>query len=309
MSLSLEKENSFFQNIINFGGKISALLLGLIYICGFLVLNSHFHRYGISDLGLTNSNYLIAGALFILYIATYALFGGRSIVQLKKWMAEKIEYLPKNRFHTINSFIAFIHSNIELVFFHCISAAMFTLYAFENNEAIGFYIALALAFLIDYPLVIFKFDIKYPVMYLLIDIIIKVSAIIVFFILSSSSKLTLIFFLFAIFSLYINFVIDQFERYKITRERIIFTIVYSFIFFLGSSVAFGINKQTIGNLSENYGDSILRNVFYLSNENIYYIEKNETIVLPRSAILWMKFPQKENNSVVNIFTTNSEKKK
>ena len=281
-----------------------------------------FYQYNIFDLGLTNSNYLIAGAIFIFYLATYIVFGGRSILLVKKWLQQNIDILKTSRFPIIGSFIAFIHSLIEVVLYHCMSAATFVLFAYPNNSVAGFYTILILSFIILYPLDVLNIDKKYPLLFIIIEIIIKAIAISSFFRLSTNLQPIMIFALFAAFSLYINLVLDQFERYKPTTERIFYTCLYSFIFFLSSAVAFGafvygdISKKIGGGestsiefaldpkntekLVEKDENTMSGKILYMSSENIYFLDQNKTIILPRSSILWMKFPEKKDNTLLNF---------
>lgn len=311
---------SSIQGIIETGGKASALFLGLIYICGFLTLNSHFYKYGIVDIGIASSDYLVAGSIFILYVVTYGLFGGRAIVLMKTWMGQHIDRLVESGSPRIAPLIAFIHSYVELAFFHCLSAAIFSTYAFGQYESFRFYAALSIAFLISYTMDITNFDIKRPFANIIIDLVIKVVAILSFFALSSSFKPILIFISFMLFSFYINMVLDQFERYRVNRDRVIFTIIYSAIFFLGSAVSFGaivygdvskkigggksipmeigINREYLGSLAKEYENSILGDVVYTSSENIYLKVKNETIVLPRASVQWMRFQAPEEKNIM-----------
>lgn len=313
---SLETKKSFinqypFKDIVDIGSKVFALFLGLIYVCGFLILNSHFYKYGIVDLGIASSDYLVAGALFMLYITTYALFGGRAIVLGKTWMSNNINYLINQNSHKSGKTVAFVHSFVVVIFLNCLSAALFSTYAFSQFESLWFYMVLSVAFMIRYPMDVFNWDIKYPLADLIIDSIIKMIAIYVFFAYASSLKSSLIFGSFFIFSMYINLVLDSFDRYKVTKDRIIYASVYSLIFFFASAVSFGV--LVYGDISKKIGggqnipieiglnadllkDMRISGVSSLSGELIYaaensvYINRNDKIIiLPRSSVQWMEF--------------------
>ncbi len=49
-------------------GALSAIFLGTVYLCGFLTLNSHLFKYGVVELGKASTEYLVAGAIFVLYL-------------------------------------------------------------------------------------------------------------------------------------------------------------------------------------------------------------------------------------------------
>ena len=80
-----------FKEIITIGGQAAALFIAIIYACGFLTLNSYFYRYGVSEIGIASSSYLVAGSIFILYMVTYGLFGGRAIVLMITWLDRNIK--------------------------------------------------------------------------------------------------------------------------------------------------------------------------------------------------------------------------
>jgi len=331
-----QKDNTInysIQNIFEIGTKISTFFVILLYICGLLILNAFFYKYSIVNVDLINSNYLIVGSLFIFYIATYGIFAGRSIILGKIWLQQDIELLNKTKHQNINSFFAFTHSIIETIFLHCMSVAFFSIYAFAQNESIIFYSFLMFAFLIKYPLDVFNLDIKFPRIFLLSDTIIKLIAIWVFFHFSTNMHLTIVFLTFFGFSLYINFVLDSFERYKINRDRIIFTTIYSIIFFLGSAILFGttiygniskkigggqsipveisVNKNIYKSLGFNIDTTIYGNYIYLSKENLYIKIKDNVYILPRQAINWLKFqeqkPENITHFIKNILDKNQSK--
>lgn len=317
--------------IFDVGTKSSALLLGVVYICGFLSLNSHFYKYGGIDLGIVSSEYLVAGSIFVLYLATYALFGGRAIFFMKTWMAKHIDHLTESNAPPIAPYFAFIHSFIELVFFHCLSAAIFSTYAFDQSESNEFYAALFGVFIISYTLDITNFDIRNPFTHTIIDSTLKAFAVYSFFNLSSSLNMFTVFITFGIFSFFINMLLDSIERYKITNDRIIFNTVLIAVFFLGSAVLFGssiygnvsakigggksiemevgINRKSLGILGEEYGSSVVGNLIYSSPENIYLEINKKTVVLPRRSIQWLRYEAEEENDFLKTLVTLKNDKK
>ncbi len=325
----LESKNNktpSIQDIFEIATKISVLFAGLIYVCGFLALNAHFYQYGIVDFGLASSDYLVVGSLFILYIAVYGVSGGRSIVLGKTWMLQQIDLLNSVKPRSINSFVAFIHSFLDVIFLHCLSAAFFSVYAFGQYESFMFYLVLITAFLIKYPLEAFgNLDLKYPLFFLIFDITIKVVAIWAFFNFSVSTEMIHVFITFAGFSVYINFVLDSFERYKINRDRILYTVILSTIFFLASAVHFGavvygdISKKIGGGQSIPVEISVSENIIkslgieqnktlhgdfiYSSKDNIYIQFGSGTHVLPRQSVHWLKFKEHEDKNTSFIRAT------
>ena len=162
-----------FQGVIDSSGKLSAIFLGVVYVCGFLTLNSYFYKYGVIELGVANTDYLVAGSLFVLYIVTYALFGGRAIVFMRSWMVKHIEVIKEKHAWPLMPVIPFVYSYVDLVFFHCLSAAIFSSYAFGQYESFGFYAVLGLGFFITYFLDITNLAVKYPLSSTIIELVIK----------------------------------------------------------------------------------------------------------------------------------------
>lgn len=242
---------SIIQDFIDTGAKLSALLLGIIYVCGFLTLNSYFFKYGVIELGIASSDYLIAGSVFVLYLVTYGIFGGRAIVFMKSWMGKHIVLIREKHSSPLVPIIPFLYSFVDLAFFHCLSAAFFSSYAFGQYETAQFYSVLVIAFIISYFLDTTNIDIKYPLTTTIIELITKSFAVYSFFNLSTSLNMFIVFATFVAFSFYINLVLDQFERYKVSRDSVVFTFIFSAIFFLGSAVTFG--AAIYGNISKKIG--------------------------------------------------------
>lgn len=212
--------------------KCFAVFMGAMYVCGFLTVNSHLGRYGVFNLAITDINYILAGASFTFFIFSYVLFGGRGIVFGKKWMSEDIELLIRKGSPPISAPLAFIHSLIDVPFLHCLSATLFIGIAIDQGQSFWFYCILITISMISYTLDISNFDIKRPFVHIIIDGVLKAVAIITYFLLSSGSLPILIFIIFSLFSFYINFVLDGFERYRVTMDWLFSSTVYSIIYFL-----------------------------------------------------------------------------
>lgn len=307
---------------LDFLGKISAIFVGIIYLCGFLTLNSHLYKYGNVELGIASTEYFISGAVFVLYLTVYGVFAGRAIILSKKWLNQHIEQLKEKNAPPVAFYIAFAHMLIELIFFHCLSSALFSTFAFEQIESAGFYFSLSLVFIISYGLDIFNWDVRHPFCHLIIDGILKVLAIFSFYYLSVGGNIYTVFWAFLGYSMYINFVLDSFERYTITNDRIIFNLGYTAIFVLLSAITFGTSvygevsrkigggkaiEMTIGindNRLKNYPDKIespiVGEVVYSTANNIYIKRQEHTLVLPRSSVTWMDFHQNNSNKVFDL---------
>lgn len=303
-------------------GKVSAVFLGIIYLCGFLTLNSHLYKYGVVELGIASTEYLVAGAVFVLYLSVYGVFAGRSIVLSKHWLGQNIDHLKEKNAPAFSSLIAFIHMFVELVFYHCLSAALFSTFAFSQIESIGFYAVLSLVFIVSYGLDISNWDVRHPFAHLIIDGLLKLIAVFSFFYLSSGINIYIVFTAFFGYSMYINFVLDSFDRYKVNKDRIIFNLCYMAIFILLAAVTFGssvygkvskkigggnplqmtigLNETSLDNHPSKFSSLIAGEVVYSTQDNVYIKIEKDTLIIPRSSVNWMSFHEKGNDGFVEL---------
>ncbi len=300
-------------------GKVSAVFLGVIYLCGFLTLNSHLYKYGVVDLGIASTEYLVAGAVFVLYLTAYGILAGRSIILSKHWLGQHIDHLTEKKAPAVSPLIAFIHMFIELAFFHCLSAALFSIFAFSQIESVGFYAVLSFVFIISYSLDTLNWDVRHPFAHLIVDGILKLIAVFSFFYLSSGINMYTVFRAFLGYSICVNLVLDSFERYKLTKDRIVFNLGYTAIFILLSAVTFG--SYVYGNVSKKIGGGkplemtivlheyslmghpcsikspIVGEVVYSTQDNVYIQIENDTLIIPRSSVKCMSFHENDERGV------------
>ncbi|MCX5819729.1 MAG: hypothetical protein NT047_07445 [Deltaproteobacteria bacterium] len=316
------KAVSFLSNT---GGRSFVVAVGIFYVLGFLVINAHLNKYGVSDLDIANVRYLAAGAVYTFYLVLFYLFGGRAILFTKKWMGEEIDFLRKTGASERWSLLAFIHSFVHLIFFLCLSAASFSSIAFSGTETFFFYGVLSLAFLIDYTMDVRNLDVRYPKLHLVIQFAIKIPAIVVFFILAESWKPITVFFTYLGIAMYLNFVLDNFERHRMTADKILFSAIYTIVFFLGTAVSFGaltygdVSRKIGGGhsieaniaLKEEYSELLnskgqsLSNlevkVIYVTNKHLYVEINNETIRIPDSSIKWLALKKQSSSAFSKRF--------
>ena len=218
----------------------SAILAGT-YLAGFLVLNSHLGKRGIFDFSLANSRYLIAGVLFIVFLVIWYLFAGRSIIFAKKWIDEDIESAIELGLGRSWHIIIQLSAILRVVFFTCISSAAFSVTISGSAKPREFLIYLLALFLIAYLSDFLNFDRRFPRAYLIFEPASRAVGILVFFTTVASDSPTMsVIVHFAIMSVYVNLVLESFDRFKITIDRLTFHIIYSAVFVLLSSSIFGL---------------------------------------------------------------------
>jgi hypothetical protein len=320
--------------ITKIGPKILAIGLGVAYISGFLVFNAYLNRFGITEFDIVNSRYLIPGAIFIFYLVCFYLFAGRNIVLVKKWMGDDIKQLLGTGAHPFWGFIAFIHSYVHFAFFLCISSALFSSIAFSQSETYMFYGVLMIAFIFSYSFDITNLDVRYPKVNLIFQFIFKIPAVFVFFYFQETTKLTLLFFSYFTIAIYINFVLDHLERYKLTADRLGFSAMHAVIVILVYAVLFGsifygdISRKIGGGeaistsigLSENLtkflssdleikGNIIEADILFISNNHIFIETNGKTFRISEKDIEWFEVHRPKSKVYPSIIKRAHEEKK
>ncbi len=124
-----------FQTLFKEIGPASyAAVVGVLYVSGFLVLNSNLAKWGVTDIEFIDARYFLASASFAFYLVCFYLFAGRAALLTPKWLGEDLERINRGGQAPAWSFVAFIHSNITALFGGCLSAALFTLFAIGGTE-------------------------------------------------------------------------------------------------------------------------------------------------------------------------------
>jgi hypothetical protein len=112
-----------------------------------------------------------------------------------------------------------------------------------------------------------------------------------------------------------------------TKERLAFNLVYTAIFFLLAAISFG--SGVYGNISKKIGGGkpiemtigmqpnslsdypeelkspIVGDVVYSSTDNVYINIQDNTLIIPRSSVQWMKFQESGDGGIlelINIIT-------
>lgn len=216
-----------------------ALVIGALYVSGFLALNSNLAKVGIQDMEFIDARYFLAGASFIFYLVCFYLFAGRAVLFTPRWLREDLERVNKDGTKHVWSFIVFIHSLITGAFFCCLSAALFATFAIGSEESEVFYMALAAAFVVLYSFDVLNLDLRYPRTTEAVTILAKSGATYEFFSHIGSGAMLTAFFSYAAIFFFINLVLDQFTRFKITADRLTFCSLYAVVFFLVTAIAYG----------------------------------------------------------------------
>ena len=220
-------------------GSLWVAFIAVFYLCGFLVLNAHLAKFGISEFEMVGGRYLLAGANFAFFLVCYYLFAGRAVMHVQRWLSEDLQLINEATRSAPWSLVVFLHSFVRLTFFCCLSAAIFTSVALWQIETRWFYGFLAVAFIISYTVDVTNLDIRFRRANELLQIAIELGAIYAFFSSPNSPNLIGVFGIYAGITVYINLVLDNFQRRKVDLDRVQFAVVHSLLVLLTTALGFG----------------------------------------------------------------------
>lgn len=241
--LSTEENNTESTNLVGTyftpsDIKLFPFLVGAIYFFGFVVTNSNLWKYGIVDLSIASTEHLTAGIVFAVYIIVYFLFAGQFIMGMKRSQWKEItDYYQKGVWPPFFGLI-FLRTFISYAFTICLSAGFFSWLAFREESNLLFASYLIVAYLIVSFLDAVRLDYKYPQIATTLQIIFEISTILVFAYFSPTSAI-IVALAYGGISFYINLTFDDYERRGFDTKKVIFTLVYSSLFFLGTALSFG----------------------------------------------------------------------
>lgn len=229
---------------------ISAIGVG-IYLSGFIAINAHLGKYGVFVFDLADSRYLIVGALFFTFLLFWYFFAGAAIISVMKRIDEQIAFAANINLGSAWCAVILVNQWTNVFFLTCLSAANFSILLFGYIEPI-LLIYLYVLFLIEYTLCSLNFDVRFPRVKQVFELVTRTAAIFVFFkTIPLASPAMIVFVHFCIMSSCVNLVLDSFEKLRITGERLIHTIVYFTVVVILTSAPFG--WLHYGNIESDFG--------------------------------------------------------
>ena len=258
----------------------SAVLAG-VYLSGFVVLNAHLGQSGVYVLDVASLRYAIAGMPFVIFLVFWYLFPGRVIFHATQWLAEEIESASRTGLGGVWPAMCFLNMTARFVFMTCMAAAGFSFILMGNTEAVAFYRYMVVLFLIVYPWDFLNFDIRFPRVHIIFELTTRLLGSLLFFVgigltggpggdqgtvgilmagaaAAASSSTMHVFFTFVALSAFFNLVLDSFERFKISGDRIAYNAVYTALFVLLSAAIFG--RLHYENIRTDFGGGQLQTV-------------------------------------------------
>lgn len=216
------------------------LAIGVVYALGFIVSNANLVKEGVIALDFVNPQYFVAGINFFVYLVAFYLFAGRAAIRGNTWFREDLIQHYKSGGGKRWEVVVLIRSLVHVLFYCCLSSALFAWIAFEGNVPSVFYASLILPFLVLHAFDLLNWDIKHPKTFCVLNILFEGAAVVIFFL--APAKLDLlapIFGNFIGFLMLINVILDSFDRYKVTVDRVSFTAVYFLMMLIAAAAVYG----------------------------------------------------------------------
>lgn len=266
---------SWWSTLNTVTGPLWAIIIAMFYLSGFLVLNAHLSKFGLSDFEFVSGRYLLAAANFAFFLVCFYLFAGRAVLYTPRWLSEDIQQINHVRQSRFWSVVVFVHSFSRFIFYCCLSAAAYTTTALGQIETAWFYAALSGAFFITYTLDISNLDVRFPRTNEIVQVAVEALAIYAFFAGPKIINMVGVLGFYLGIAMYINFVFDSFKRRKIDLDRIGFTAIYSVVFVLATALSFG--ATYFGQVSSKIGGGRPLNI-------VFSLVQETRLLLPDSLI-------------------------
>ena len=235
-----------------------AIAVALFYLAGFLVLNANLTKFGVTEFDIVSTKYLLAAGNFLFFLLCYALFAGRLVVSIHDWITSAGRRVERDGL--AGSFwqaIVAIRSVALPTFSICFAAAIYCRTAMQQGRASAFYLVLMTAFALSYMLETSKFSLKHPRANELIDLLIDLIGIVVFFTLGESDVQS-VFWIYVVISFYINWALDVMSRRERGKALYAFFLLNSTLSVLTLALFFGSNFY--GKVSQRLGGGIPHSV-------------------------------------------------
>lgn len=243
-----------------------AIAVALFYLAGFLVLNANLTKFGVAEFDIISTKYLPAAGNFLFFLLCYALFAGRLVVSIHDWITSAGRRVERDG--PVGSFwqvVVAIRSVALPIFSICFAAAIYCGTAMQQGRASAFYLVLMAAFALSYMLETSKFSLKHPRANELIDLLIDLVGIVVFFTLGESDVQS-VFWIYVGISFYINLALDVMSRRERGKSLYAFFLLNSTLGVLTLSLVFG--SSFYGKVSQRLGGGIPHSVRISVDEKV-----------------------------------------
>ena len=266
--LSSDASRSDWLTVLQTAPRLGGAVLVILYVAGFLVINSHLSSLGITDFRIANPQYISAGALYLAFIGLFGLMPGLALMNGPRDTEALINLFREVGANPAWNFFAAAYVFFEVFFKLCLASAFFSSLAFGHVPVLLFYQVLILAFVVLYPLDVLNFDLKRPRAFILLKLVFFATAVITFFKFCVDARVGTVIATFFGYAFYMNFAMDHVDRFRKSNSSILYVAGFSFLFILASAVSFG--KFTYGDVRRGLGGgySNLATVQFKSSEGL-----------------------------------------
>jgi hypothetical protein len=213
--------------------------VALFYLSGFLALNAHLSKFGVAEFEILNARFLPAASNFAFFLLCYGLFAGRIVVFIHDWITETGKRVEQSgKAGSIWQVVVAVRSLTLPIFSICFASALYCGVALQQAHISTFYGVLALAFALSYMLETGGFSSKYPRANELIELVIDLTGIVVFFTLGDGDVLV-VFWIYVGISCHINYALDIMSRRERRKSIYAFFVLNSTIGVLILALVFG----------------------------------------------------------------------
>ncbi len=293
---------TYFTNISIIFPVISAILIFSVYLLGFVVFNVHISEYGYFLNDVFSPRSVIAGLVFFFYIACFSAFAGRYAVLARTQVAEDIAFLRSLGCGTFWQGVKFAESQIKIFVFLALSTLFFCSFTVATEYDFLILVVMALWFLIIYPMDVANWDLSKPRLFVSVSLAhgFTVITTLAYVLVKDENFRAVALSYFGIFVV-LNMVLDSFERYRITRDRVFYTVIFASIFLLSTAAGFGalvydrVSYRIGGGtpvkadlyLGPDAGDKMGMSDGELARASIYYMEDNLIVLKSENEVVYL----------------------
>jgi len=288
---------SLWSRLNNVSSTLWATILAMFYLSGFVVLNAHLSRFGLSDFEFVSGRYLLAAANFAFFLICFYFFAGRTILLTPLWSARDLQHVNQLGPSRFWEGVVFIRLISRLFFSFCLSAATYTATALEQIE-MAWVIALSGAFLVSYVFTTSGLDIRFPRTNLIVSIIIETVAIWAFVSGEGIINLIGVLAVYFLMAMYILHVSEDLKRNKINLDRIGFTTIYSA--FMVLIIALGFGAALFGQVSSKVGGGRPSDITFSLDQEIRAVLPDSLVPEGKGPLHGQLVHQTEKYLYVNI---------
>lgn len=308
----------YVLELVDVGIKSTAALLGVVYVCGFFVLSAHLNQYGIVGPGLVSTYYLTAGAPFLLFMLVYVLIGGRALFYAGPGFRTYVDVFRGKEGSTIWSTVAAgLFLGINVLYAHCVTVAMYVQLTLFSSDMSWF------GFVVVFPLaataLIEATGHRGRRLGIVVESGVKAIGSGLFFALSPEPQVFEALWAFGVLSAYVGLVGAGYRYWRLDVDKLVYDMGFGLVFLLSAALTFGamlygdvdrrwgggksalvqidLAQEMSGIVDGGSGGPICGRLILSSSPELYLKIAGATVMVPRSAIRWMRFVTGDDNDV------------